>query len=683
MTVSRGQQRKSSRSSADSATASQAGSAAPTLPRHPTPMDRSFEEMTREELLDYVQRQAEAGVRITFSGKDVARKIGRKVQPRSSRRVAALSIGSPEDQARNQLIEGENLQAMVTMYRDRGQVDLILTDPPYNTGEDFRYNDRWEEDPNDPGIGHLIPEDDLGRHTYWMRFMWPRLAMMKDMLKPSGILAICIDHRELFRLGQMLDELFDYNRIAIINWQKRYAPRSDQKHVSAATEYVLVYAKSPELAKTGLLPRTETANSRYLSPDNDPRRWKPGDAGGPKARTHLSMLYAIESPFTGEPVYPAPGQCWRSERKDMKKWLEEWGSEYIEKDIGDAAKRAELAQVPVNAVPPMKALVLKGSLDQARARALAILERGNWPRLFFGFDGQGRARLKYYLEDVKKGIVPTTYWAADDYDEPLTLDAVSWGHRESGHSQSGIDELDAIVGRGHGFTTVKPLKLFTKIIQLWCPPNGLVMDPFAGSGTTGHAVLALNFETGSNRRFVLIEQGRPERGDSYARALTADRLRRVVTGDWAAGQTTATGGGLSFYALQNKVDAKAVLGMERDEMTDAVIASYFDSSRRGVPGLINMSHEDYQYLVARNTDDEGFYLVWSGPDVQPLFTEEVYEAVVKEALKAQLKPFYHVYARFNLYQSDDVRFYQIPDRILMDFGLNTSTDSFHNEESED
>jgi adenine-specific DNA-methyltransferase len=683
MTASRGQQRKSSRSSADSATASRAGSAPPTLPRHSTPMDRSFEEMTREELLDYVQRQAEAGVRITFSGKDVARKLRRKVQPRSSRRVTSLSIGSPEDQARNQLIEGENLQAMVTMYRDRGQVDLILTDPPYNTGEDFRYNDRWEEDPNDPGIGHLIPEDDLGRHTYWMRFMWPRLEMMKDMLKPSGILAICIDHRELFRLGQMLDELFDYNRIAIINWQKRYAPRSDQKHVSAATEYVLVYTKTPELAKTGLLPRTEAANSRYLSPDNDPRRWKPGDAGGPKARTHLSMLYAIESPFTGEPVYPAPGQCWRSERKDMKKWLEEWGSEYVEKDIGDAAKRAELAQVALNAVPPMKALVLKGSLDQARARALAILERGNWPRLFFGFDGQGRARLKYYLEDVKKGIVPTTYWAADDYDEPLTLDAVSWGHRESGHSQSGIDELDAIVGRGHGFTTVKPLKLFTKIIQLWCPPDGLVMDPFAGSGTTGHAVLALNFETGSNRRFALIEQGRPERGDSYARVLTADRLRRVVTGDWAAGQTTATGGGFSFHALQNKVDAKAVLGMERDEMTDAVIASYFDSSRRGAPGLINMSHEGYQYLVARNTDDEGFYLVWSGPDVQPLFTEEVYEAVVKEALKAQLKPFYHVYARFNLYQSDDVRFYQIPDRILMDFGLNTSTDSFHNEESED
>ncbi|MGC1406386.1 MAG: DNA methyltransferase [Candidatus Dormiibacterota bacterium] len=241
--------------------------------------------------------------------------------------------------------------------------------------------------------------------------------------------------------------------------------------------------------------------------------------------------------------------------------------------------------------------------------------------------------------------------------------------------------LNAIIGPGHGFTTVKPLKLFSKIIQLWCPPNGLVLDSFAGSGTTGHAVLALNAEVETSRRFILIEQGRPERGDSYARGLTADRLSRVVSGDWATGQVEPIGGGFRFCALQNKVDAKAVLGMERDEMTDAVIASYFDSSRRGGPGLIRMTHEGYPYLVARNADEEGFYLVWSGPDVQPLFTEEVYEAVVGEAIKAEVKPVYHVYARFNLYQSDDVRFYQIPDRILMDFGLNTSTDPFHNQEA--
>lgn len=200
---------------------------------------------------------------------------------------------------------------------------------------------------------------------------------------------------------------------------------------------------------------------------------------------------------------------------------------------------------------------------------------------------------------------------------------------------------------------------------------------FAGSGTTAHAVLDLNAETESDRRFILIEQGRPERGDSYARSLTADRLSRVVTGKWANGRGVAVGGGFRFVSLQTKVDAKALLNMERDEMTDIVIASHFDASRRGGPALVTMTHDGYRYLVARNSEDEGFFLVWNGSRKPPVFDEKVYERVVSEALKAQLKPTYHVYARFNVYQSDDVRFYQIPDRILMDFGLSLGSDAFH------
>ncbi len=163
---------------------------------------------------------------------------------------------------RNLLIDGDNLQSMVTLYKYRGQVDLILTDPPYNTGNDFRYNDRWDTDPNDDGLGDLVDIDDEGRHTKWLKFMWPRLMMMEEMLKPSGVLAICIDERELFRLGTMLDEIFyPENRLAIINWQKAAAPKNDKNHVSSTTEYVLVYAKdekrSDKASRT--LPRTPSA----------------------------------------------------------------------------------------------------------------------------------------------------------------------------------------------------------------------------------------------------------------------------------------------------------------------------------------------------------------------------------------------------------------------------------------
>ena len=295
-------------------------------------------------------------------------------------------------------------------------------------------------------------------------------------------------------------------------------------------------------------------------------------------------------------------------------------------------------------------------------------------------DGLGRPQVKSYLDQIKKGVVPTTYWADEDIDSPIVLDSTSWDFEESGYSQTGVKELTDIVGPGHKFETVKPLKLFPKLIQIWCPPKGLVLDSFAGSGTTGHAVLDLNAHTGTDRRFILIEQGRPERGDSYRRRYMANRIRRVATGDWESGKQPPLGGGARFIQLQKTVDAKALLEMERDEMTDAVIVSHFDANRRGGPGLITMTTEGYDYLVARNSSGEGFYLVWDGRPDPPTFDDLVYDRVVNEAKKAELKPTYHVYARFNLFQSDDVRFYQIPDQILIDFGLNVN-DPFNNDDT--
>ena len=118
---------------------------------------------------------------------------------------------------------------------------------------------------------------------------------------------------------------------------------------------------------------------------------------------------------------------------------------------------------------------------------------------------------------------------------PLDLDSQSWDHEESGHSQMGITSLDAVVGKGHEFKTVKPLKLFKKIIQIWCRSEGLFLTHLPDRGLRVTTVLDLNSETGANRRFILIEQGNTDKGDHYAKTLTAERLRRVVKGDWAAG----------------------------------------------------------------------------------------------------------------------------------------------------
>lgn len=643
-----------------------------------------LEALPVEQLIEMIREKTGAGVNLSFPGKVLARQIGRKVRPRVQRSVAALSAGDEHGRVRNLVIEGDNLQALASLYRERGQVDMILTDPPYNTGNDFRYNDKWDKNPNDPELGEFVGSEDPAKHTKWMKFMYPRLQMMRSMLRPSGVFAICIDNRELFHLGQMLDELYgEENRLAIINWQKSYSPRSDNRHVSTATEYVLVYAKDERLARTGLEPRTAAMDARYRNPDGDARVWKPGDLSATGAASHQGMVFAIQSPFTGEIHYPQSGSHWRADRKTLKKWLSEWGADYADVDLHDDAKRAELCNLPVTEVRPgVKALMVKGSLEAAGEAARSRLASAPWSRVYFGAKGTGRPQRKQYLEDVKQGRVPMTYWSDENIEEPEVLGAVSWDYEESGHSQTGVNELSAIVGKGHGFETVKPLVLMKKLIQIWCPPSGTVLDPFAGSGTTGQAVLALNDSEEADRRFILVEQGRPDNGDSYARTLTVDRLTRVMSGDWANGKGVAVGGGFSFKTLTKQVDSKTLLLMERDEMVDTVVASHSNAGRRRGAAVNPVGSDgQYKYLVAKNADNEGIYLIWTGAGNNTDLTEEVYEEIAEEGIHASLSPVYHVYSRLNLLVTDDVVWYQIPDRILQDFGLDVRTDAFTDEDA--
>lgn len=637
-----------------------------------------YDDLSREDLLALLLRRdaEEAGaLRLHYRGETPPWQIVRRVWPRRQKVEPKLSWGNEAEQSANLLIEGDNLQSMVSLYKYRGQVDLVLTDPPYNTGNDFRYNDKWDIDPNDTDLGKIVPADDGSRHSKWLRFMVPRLWMMREMLRPDGVLAICIDHRELFRLGMILDDMFgEENRIAIINWQKTYSPKNNvgkRSHVSTSTEYVLVYAKSIDRAKTQLLPRSEAMNSRYDTVDGDDEPWAPGDLTGRGADTHWGQVYGVQSPFTGEITWPSEGRCWAIERKRLKAMLEEWGCTYVNKDLKDGRAPS---------------LVIKGSLREAKIAAQRVLDAGNWPVGYWRDGGMGAFRAKVYLKDVKQGVVPMTYWGDDEFDTPDVLGAMSWEHEQSGHSQSGINELSAVVGKGHGFDTVKPLKLIKKILQIWCRPGGIVMDPFGGSGTTGHAVLELNAQGGMDRRFVLIEQGRPERGDSYARTLTFERLRRVITGERPTkqdGSTTSAAplsGGFRFSKLTSKVDADAVLSLQREEMLDLLITSHWDQSERAASHLRRLPAAPSRHLFARNARGEGYFLVWNGPDQPSVLNKTVFKEILEEANTEGLAAPFHVYARTSVYPGPNVLFYQIPDRILEKLGLNEATQSYSHED---
>ncbi len=136
----------------------------PSVP--PSGFDSSrLDGLSHAELIAFVEEATGGGTTVNFSGKANATRIARKVRPRVVRRIKTLSVGDASSQAANRLVEGATWKRWATLYRERGQVDLILANPPYNTGNDFRYNDRWEEDRNDPGIGDLASPDDGLRHT--------------------------------------------------------------------------------------------------------------------------------------------------------------------------------------------------------------------------------------------------------------------------------------------------------------------------------------------------------------------------------------------------------------------------------------------------------------------------------------------------------------------------------------
>ncbi|MCP9734798.1 site-specific DNA-methyltransferase [Pseudomonas sp. GBPI_506] len=641
-----------------------------------------YEELPRSALIKLLQEhdveRAEAGrdgIVLNYTGRTAPWQIVRQVKPRMFEFNKRASVGSAEEELANEVWDGENLSTMVTMYKYRGQVDLVLTDPPYNTGEDFRYNDKWDKDPNDPDMGELVAKDDGSRHSKWLRFMTPRLWMMREMLKPGGVIAICIDHRELYRLGMLMDEIFhEENRLAIINWQKSAAARPDNKHVSTSTEYVLVYGKDISRVKTASLERNEADNKRYANHDNDPGGlWREGNL---TAKTHsVKDDYGIQSPFTGEIHYPAGHGAWRHPKRNIMNWLAGWGAEFEERDIGDGRG---------------KALMVKGQVPGSVAsvvskKALALLSKAEpWPFVWFGRDGQGRPRVKTYLERIKKGKVPVTYWADQDLflDEEMgvKLESVSWDYKESGRSADGVSELTSVVGAGHGFTTVKPMKLFRKIIELWCRKDGIVLDPFAGSGTTGHAVLELNQDTDASRRFILIEQGNDAKGDHYAKTLTADRVKRAITGKWKTGDRPPLNGGFRFFTLKReKVDANAVNALAREEMMDLLLVSYWDRTDRSKSYLRRLPAGEHKHLFAVNSRNEGFFLVWAAPDQPSHLTRAVFKEIAQEAKDNELAGRYHVYAALAPYTGNDIEFYQIPDKVLEHIGFNARADAFNNE----
>lgn len=426
-----------------------------------------------------------------------------------------FNSASPEDDslvgAGNIIIHGDNLAALKSLLPEyEGQVDCIYIDPPYNTGnEKWRYNDNVNEPHLLRWLGEVVGAEgeDFTRHDKWLCMMYPRLVLLRQLLSEKGAIFISIDDNEVSRLRTICDDIFGANCFkGDVIWHKTYSPRNDSKGIPTETDHILVYSKSKDwLPKR--LERAEEMNTVYKNPDNDIAPWRNDNPCASDASTHQGMVYAIQHPFTGDLVYPYQNGHWRYGQEQMFEYMSGW-CEYELRELDDAERRAEICGVPVETVRPgVKAIMLKGSLEESRTKAQKVLETGPWPRFYFTKNGLGGIARKTYLNAVEGKLI-TTFW---DY-------------TEVGHTDAATKELKAIFGGRSPFETPKPSSLIERIVQIATDEDSIVLDAFAGSGSTAHAVISQNKKDKGNRKFVLVELM------DYAEDITAERIRRVMSG---------------------------------------------------------------------------------------------------------------------------------------------------------
>ena len=380
------------------------------------------------------------------------------------------------DDTENLFIEGDNLEVLKLLQKSYyGKVKMIYIDPPYNTGKEFIYPDKYSEtldtyfaytgQVDDKGIKFSTNTDTDGRyHSKWLNMMYPRLFLARNLLRDDGVIFISIDDHEVTNLRKICDETFGENNfVANIVWQKKYAATNDAKGFSVMHDHILAYKKS-DLFDRKLLPRTEEQNKPYKHNDNDGKGLWRSDNLLVKSFSP-SGVFPIKNPNSKKEYYPPEGSCWRANQNTVNKWLEEG-------------------------------------------------------RIFFGMNGGGAPQLKRYLNEVQPGRVPVTWW-------PFT---------EVGHNDAANKELKALFNSKAPFDTPKPTSLINQMLRISINSDDVILDFFAGSCTTAHAVMQLNAEDDGNRKFIMVQLPEPcdEKSEAYKAGykniaeIGKERIRRVI-----------------------------------------------------------------------------------------------------------------------------------------------------------
>ncbi len=383
------------------------------------------------------------------------------------------------DTTENLFIEGDNLEVLKLLQKAYfGKIKMIYIDPPYNTGKDFVYKDDYRD--NIKNYKEMTnqttkanPETSGRYHTDWLNMMYPRLKLARNLLRDDGLIFISIDDHEYHNLKKMCDEIFgEENFLACFVWKRRASSAMAEKLISVDHEYIICYQRSDFVNFKGI----EKDYKGYSNPDNDPNgEWTKGDLTvGMTREQRPNQYYDLVDPKTGN-IFPAdPKRVW--------------------------------AYVPET----MNKLIKEG-------------------RIIFPTDTSQKPMLKRYKKDLKIKVNPVSTWI-NESNKLIVDDSDSVFHLSTGLNSEGTKIIQEIFG-SKVFDYPKPVSLIKALINQVCEANDIVLDFFAGSGTTGHAIFEHNVEKNTSVKFILVQL--PEKLDkvngSYHSVadIGMERIRRA------------------------------------------------------------------------------------------------------------------------------------------------------------
>lgn len=481
---------------------------------------------------------------------------------------------------RNLIIEGDNFDALRHLRMSfAGQVKCILIDPPYNTGKkDFVYND------------HFVDSNNSWRFSTWLEFLYQRLVIARELLREDGVLFCCINDENRALLELLMNEVMPGKRVGSFVWRTRSGANDSKEYFrSVDHEYVLCYA-NPEFTFAG---KTKSS-SAYTNPDDDTRGAWINDnlVKAHNYKQRPNTFYPLQNPDTKVWYVCDPDNVWRFASKSRLKAGQQLRGKTIEQIIEE--KKVLWPKDDRTATYQNKANLIEAIENGSAPRNLRL---GNTPeeKVFWNEEidfwvgktmGYGKPRYKRHLSELKRSEKPFSSWlipASFKKKEREDLDVEGVDVAVVGGTSDGTSLVQEILGN-KDFDYPKPLSLIQAFVRQTTSEQDIVLDFFAGSGTTAHAVLAQNEEDESERRFILVssrEETEEEPEKNVCRDVCARRVQRVIDGYSAPmRQGTKQIAGLSgdfAYLRTRRIPVGSLLEIDHSQVWTALQLAHRDT----------------------------------------------------------------------------------------------------------